>query len=354
MGTTAAMIVLSGPPAAGDAAVAAWLAATGWEETAVATAICTTFALAPEALGVTGEPLPSGDPRRLRQATEELSRRTGGLAVGIGIEDSDILVLAVAEAGSLHSSVELGPIAAVPAPAPDPIWDHLLAPGFSREDLAAVWAAPATYAEEVLAGTARLCGWATEPLLPGAPTGRSVVKQRSLRRIDPDARPDAHPAGPGEGARLGHVGGDEAVRAAAGADLRLQVVAHGIGEPGTRLTVIVWGPALDEGLIRLRGVELLIGHPAAPQARLSAPFGDAPPPAAVHFEVALPRGVADQAAALRGVSAQEGVRRWLETRIEATVIATALRSGVATLHTGLIPDAIHDRAVTWSLDVDVS
>ncbi len=65
-------------------------------------------------------------------------------------------------------------------------------------------------------------------------------------------------------------------------------------------------------------------------------------------------GFVDQVAAVQGVGAEEGVRRWLETRIEATVTAKALRPGTGVLHVALIPDDVDERAVTWSIDAEVS
>ncbi|MBA9005295.1 hypothetical protein [Thermomonospora cellulosilytica] len=346
MGSYFALVLIAGPPADADAAVAGWLHDTGWQEADGAPARCTTFEAGPQVLGVAGDPAPTADPALLQEVAAGLSARTGHLAVGIDVEDSDILTLLVAEAGTVRQVVRCGPAVAAPPPVPHPVWGRLLGPGGSLDDLATAWTQPAVYAEEVLDRIAGLCGWHADRLRPGGEAHRPVVAERRVRRAGDEDRSAAGPA------RFGHVGGDDVVEARAGVPVRPRIIAHSVGGDGAGVTVIAWGPAIEEGLLRPLSAELLVGVPQQPLARTGVSLVPGPP-ATGHFDAAVPAGYPDQATAIRGVPPDEGIRRWLGTRIEAAVILTAERPGTGDLHLGLLPEGDRDRAVAWTVGVNV-
>ena len=359
MGAYFSLLVLSGTPAEADATVAAWLDASEWEEIEEEEGqegeemmgTCTTFRAGQDAVGIAGDPVPLADPERLRETTTEVSSHADDLVVGIDVEDSDVLTLVVADAGTAHQVVRVGPAVETPVSTPDRIWTRVLDTEHSLDDLAAAWAAPATYAEDALDRTCALCGWAGDRLQPHVESTPPVVTKRHVRLTSPDTDEESGK----EETQLGHIGGDHGVTASVGDDARFRVVAHSIAGKGAKLTVIARGSALDDELLDPQTVGLTVGHPATPRVHTSAPLrdngNDDGRRVSAQFDSTIPPGFETPAAAMRGVSATEGVRRWLKTRIEAAVSAKAVQSGTGVLTVDLIPDDAD--AVTWSVDVNV-
>lgn len=268
--------------------------------------------------------------------------------VAVSVRDSDIAALALALDGDVVQAVTLGP-AAAPAPSPDPRWAVVLRRGHSLDELAAAWQTPLTYAEQALIAMAPLVRWGPALVGGGWATAKSALEQHAIhlgRQTVPSSQPPA----------LGHVGGDAEVRCSPGGTGSLVVVAHSTRGPGVGLDITLWGPALDAELVVGARARATIGAPPDAAAPVTLTWGRADGVVATASwpGLSIPQGAADQRAAFAGVAPDEGVRRWLATRIEVTVELTCGQPGTRDLYVALLPAANRGGAARLGTEVTVA
>ncbi len=374
MGAFFSVLILSGEPLSSDAAVKAWLTDSALLEGHRLSGTCTTFVMGESATGVVGPPVPLGNPG---EAAAHLSNFSNGPVIGIDVHDSDLLTLGLWEEGVAVQILEVGPVVTEPLPDLNPAWEKLLLPGKTLHDFSASLATPAVFAEEVLARAGESMGWFTDRLvlseedLPDVlsrypiyrtgisgsltdPVAESVTDLVTDLVTDPLTNPANEPATEQGPAQLGHRGGIHEVVAKVGGQLTAQIIAHSVSSPGSRLTVMAWGEALDKGLIEPQAIQLMTGYPTGLQPQYHTDVTPGDNPVAYSFGVEIPAGFPEMSLFFQQLGAKEGMKKWLETRFEATLVAKALKPGAETLHLALLPEDDHDRAVTWSVEVVIN
>jgi hypothetical protein len=140
-----------------------------------------------------------------------------------------------------------------------------------------------------------------------------------------------------------HVGGTRArLRVRVGESTALSMVAHNVGGASLGVTVVIWGPALDRGLLDPKEVLLIVGSPlhgSKLTSQLQLAQADLGPIRVANFpNAALRSGPTSPQTAFRpGVDFDTGWEAWLNTRVELSLATPALRLGSGEIHLGLVP-----------------
>lgn len=270
-----------------------------------------------------------------------LSSALSGRAFAVRVHDGDLLEVFSAREGVVEDR-----------------WTNW--PGYfegARPPPAAPGAPPSHDALAVLAKTAADHGWIAARAQVGAaslpPELRARCVELVLRRSASESDDRTPPA-------FDHVGGSVHPREARlGEALTVTVVAHNVGGRLRGLAVVVFGPAVEDGVVRPDGLVTRLGDPAAPVAvvaPLVAGLGEGPSWVATLPDAALPRGHVDVAAAFRaGASVEGAMAGWTAARVEVELTVTALVRGRAKLHVGLVPLENPDAGqAAWTTTVRVS
>jgi hypothetical protein len=301
------------------------------------------------------------DPAILEDLGGAVSAATDGVTVGVLVHDSDLLELRLFRAGKLEDKLTNWPgyFSGKPRPAPprgrwrEPrrsAWRDLLLEGHRIEELEEVWRGGAG-PEATLAKLAAPVGWDVRYLTAGLsslePDLRTTCAELRWRAVDARTMGRRPPA-------FGHVGGPDKVTAATGDRAPVTVVAHNVAGPMHGIAIVMWGEAIERGLLAVDGVHVQVGSPAAPErVRATLAEQDGQLVAAIPT-LAIPEGYESPAAALATGTPDEGLARWLSARIEVEVEGIAARRGTADLHVGLVPDENPEEGQTsWTTRVQI-
>jgi len=315
------------------------------------------------------------DMAQLEALTSMLSSAVNRVAVGILVHDSDLLELRLFRSGTKIDEFCSWPgyFAGKSKPrrgasrkgAGHPeVWRDLFISGATEQDLRAAWESPATFEEasKTLERMAPIVGWSPElPSVGYRSVPDSVISTctKLCFRREPQPSRTAKSARPPVLAHEGGVGPE--LEAYVGDPVALSAVAHNTGGASQGITIVIWGPALDQEMVDPTHVTVTSGLPEAGhvvEANLEATPGETGTlRIATLGEIALPEGLAGPAAAFDAASGhyELGMKAWLRTRIQASMETPALRADSADLHIGLVPAANPDAGQTsWTIQLQIA
>lgn len=296
------------------------------------------------------------------------SRATGAPTVSILVHDSDVLDLRLYRDGELVDRFDSFPgyfegeatdAERAEAAGHPERWTPALAGGVETEALAAVFGAEDGFAERTLAEACALLGCdprraslgyryaAQDPADEAPVTLRFRLRERPAheRKLDGPPSLEAHASVP-------------AVELAVGDGLRLGYGARSIGGPGRGLSVVVWGEALDLGLLAIDRLELLVGdvragarHEVAEPERAGSDGG--PCLVLERPEQLLPAGSAMPFGFVPGVDVAAMMNAMAAGSVHVNVVGRVLAPGRGALHVGFVPHDDRERGQT-SMTTDVT
>ncbi len=289
----------------------------------------------------------SQDDRDIVRLTKLLSTANPEcFAVGVRVHDGDRLDLWLFQNGAERDHVcnWSGYFAGRPPPkraAGKPAaWRSLLVSGASSADLLAAWEnVPRPDGPAILERMAPLLGWEKDAVTVGF---RSLPESLRERCTELTFR---FPSQPTEAPRLpalGHVGGTpDSLGARVGDRISPTAVAHNSGGNLQGLSIVLFGPVIEEGLLRPEGLTVVVGNPRSARlvhASFAPSLADPYVFTAQLPDVALPAGYADMAAAYRATAnAEQAIGAWMAARVEAKPAVRVFKTGSGDLHIGLVP-----------------
>ncbi len=286
------------------------------------------------------------DVRLLDTLGSALSANGFGTAVGVAVHDSDLLEMKLYCNGAVGGRFSNWPgyFNGDPKPLSPEIdhpeaWLNLVNDSRDSSALEVAWrSSPLESAEDVLVRISRLIGWEPDAVLCGltrlTETQKSACLQLGFRTVPAtvSTRPELRLPS------LAHVGGTgPQIRAREGETVALSIVAHNVGAAGRGLTGVVWGTAVDRGLLDLKDVRVVLGPPRE-GIKLFAPLQVAqsstgPIRVAAFPDAELRSGPATAAAAFHsGIDFKQGMQSWLTGRIEFSLAGALLAAGRADIH----------------------
>jgi hypothetical protein len=305
----------------------------------------------------------SQDVSLLDELGKALSARAAEVVLTVLVHDSDVLDLRLFRAEKRIDAFSNWPgyFAARPKPR-DPLrtgraqrraaWSPLLVKDHRVDEIETAWASGKA-PEEILTTMAPLVGWDARFVNAGFSSITPAIRAASTElrfRMAGAARSGARPPA------WGHEGGDASVTASAGDPFVVMMVAHNVGGPMKGVSIVVWGEAVERGIVTVSSVRAVVGSPAHPgHAQAQLVESDGLRVATLH-DVSLPEGYDSPAAALAAAAGapEEGLDRWLRTRFEIDCDAVAVKRGEADLHLGLVPLQNPERGQTsWTTRVKV-
>lgn len=299
-----------------------------------------------------------------------LSEAVNGMSVAILVHDSDLLELRLFRHGNpmkmfcnwpdyFADQNNLAQSRAEDGAGHTKAWRDLLLNSSTEQDLRAAWESSSTFEEasKILERMAPLVGWNSEWATVGfdsiterlSLTCKKLYFQKKKSQISYSKPP-----------LLAYEGGVDELKAYVGAPLTLSVVAHNTGRASQGITIVVWGPAFDEGIVDPTTVTLTIGPQEANMVFETSldltPSETGQLRLARLTEVMLPQGLASPAAAFKARSGnyKQGINAWLATRVEVSMKTFALREGTADLHIGLVPIGNPEAGQTsWTIELQI-
>ncbi|RKH68157.1 hypothetical protein D7X96_17850 [Corallococcus interemptor] len=304
-------------------------------------------------LAVYDEATEGQDDAMLEAGALLLSSVLPSAVVGVRVHDSDVLDLWLAKEGPVVDRFRNWPGYFTGKPIPSrrtgrlagrpEAWRELLVSG-APDLLRAAWDAPPTRqgASEILGRLAPLLGWDSDRVTVGFRSLPDAVRAGcTVLALRPAASPVTAPST--RLPALGHEGGvGPSLNARVGEQLTLSAVAHNTGGALRGLSIVLFGQALEDGLVTPGVAALTLGAPEdgrEQEAPLSASRIGEQWVWEAHFsDTLLPEGHADPAAAFRAsTSAEQAVSLWAATRVQVSISASAARAGRGELHIGLVP-----------------
>jgi hypothetical protein len=126
---------------------------------------------------------------------------------------------------------------------------------------------------------------------------------------------------------------------AVGEPMQLHLPFRNEGGPSRGLTVLVWGPAIDAGLVVPTRARLGQGNDALERTLESRATGPGMLLFTARFlDFAIPPGVSLEEP-LRGTAKRKRDQLWFETARVAWIFGTVLARGVADVHIGIVPNS---------------
>lgn len=326
----------------------------------------TVLVLPPDAggfLAIYDEASESQDVGALDDLAEKVSRAARGHAFSVLVHDSDVLRLGLFRSGERRDTYDSYPgyfgdgaprkkkKGTAGAPREDAgrpeVWEPLLAPPHTRDELAAAFTSEDLFAEATLRRIAELVGCDAARVgtgyrymtNDGAALPEGTVTLHFRAKVGP-----AHET-PNEGPpKLEvHMPYGEARQAlAVGDELRLPFAAKNVGGASRGLTITVWGGALTRGLVAVERLEVILGNVLAgakptthvPEARVSK---DGERLLVVELpDAELVAGSAVPAFA-PGVDVRRAMDAWQRAMVHVNVVGRVEAPGEGKLQCGLVP-----------------
>ncbi len=279
-----------------------------------------------------------------------LSEHLATEALSILVHDSDVLELRLFRSGeqldrfNSHPSY-FGKVSAKKRKAMAgnaELWAPLLAPGANDKDLRSVWDREKLFAEETLAETSKLLG------LDG---GRTGIGFNYAEKSDPKyvklafrhaVRP-VHET-PAEAATTFEMGAySPNIDLSVGFPFQTSCAVRNTGSASRGLSLILWGTALEQGLLSVDSVELVIGVPQRGSQRITAPLEDRKSADGKRLRMAsfpellIPAGPSGGIPALGATDPRKMIEVMLSSQIHANVYGKGLAKGEGKLHFGFVP-----------------
>lgn len=328
-------------------------------------------------IAVYDEATENQDSQRLKRLATQLSAEVNNFALGVLVHDSDILLLHLAQSGQHVDTFDSAPDYFRSRPTgrrrayvgqPER-WRAVLRPDASPEQLRAAWVAEDTFADDKLARIS--------PLL-GLDPDRASTGYEYLSRGDLDLAGFTRLTFRSQGApaiqyakglpRLERAGGVANSKLVVGTEFgsgmqTISATARSVGGSSQGLHLVVWGDALDRGLIDLDGAVVVrrdktTGLPVSEEVAferrsdggISHWFADLP-----HYEI--PQGLSagsDLSSLFLGSIGRRGMDAVIDTCITANLRGIARAPGRGKLHIGFAPLANYQAGQTsWTIEVDV-
>lgn len=307
--------------------------------------------------------------------------RVGSAAVTVLVHDSDVLEMRLFRGGQQEDRYNSYPdyFEEDPDAERQPVvgdaerWRPVLAPGATPDVLRAAWGTPTVFAEEIPRTLAPLLGW--DP-------NRCGTGFRYLSEVADDVtgftrlafRPSAatvqgRPALWADGPpRFEQAGWSPEAHLPVGGTGHLSVSFRSAGGPGRGVQLVLWGPALDQGLIDARTVRLYWQGDACAWSRQEAPLqvGNAADGTGLRHarleDVPIPAGLSEAAlghlpqkgpdvfpdhqsverafleiSRSTGLSARRLTDFWIATTIGVGPMLEGVKRGVAEVYIGIVP-----------------
>lgn len=314
------------------------------------------------------------DRTRLNAIATHLSGSLDNGAVSILVYDGDLLELSFSLAGKQMGEMTNWPGYFSGAGKPSSFlfkgnddrphfWRDFFAEDVTDEDVRNAWTVQGHFelANAVLTQLAPLVNWHPELCKLGYNSiPESILLQCTALHF---RRENSLGSQPGMSAppTLAHEGGTASpLICKVGDTVQLLSISHSTGGASRGVTLVVWGEALDTGLVTLSHVILQPGLEDDRQlseadfVAVSAETGMIY--TAEMMDVELIAGFSDVAAAFAAADGEydAGIKLWLNTRLEARVDCVALKPGIADIHVGFVPQANPNEGQTsWTIQLEI-
>jgi hypothetical protein len=291
-----------------------------------------------------------------------LSKRLETEALTILVHDSDVLELRLFRSGEIVDRFNNNPSYFGKANAAERTaaagnadrWGPILSAPADVEGLRAVWAKETLFAEDTLAALSELVGLDRDR----ASTGYSHLEQDEPddpRYVKLAFRHSVRPAqetpleGPpsfewaGTGALPSREGGMPMLEVSAGFPWQISSSVRNVGGSSRGVSVVVWGDALDQGLLSADSVEITAGGSESRVGHGAAPFLDRRSAdgkklrMATFADLTLPPGHRVGLDAWALANPTKAFDLMFASKVHANVHGKGLAKGEATLHVGFIP-----------------
>ena len=310
------------------------------------------------------------DDKRLDALAGALSAELETSAVTVLVHDSDVLEMRLFEDGKRADRYNNAPgyfdervskKAAAEAAGHPERWSHLLRDGVTAAAVRAIWSDETLHAETVLAKTAAALGWNGRLAGTGysyTVAGHGVSGAQTILRLRMAERPKAEQtaSGPPRFERGGYMPEPEL---SVGEPLQLHCDVRNVGGASRGLAIVVWGEAIDRGLVAPSEVEVTVGmtlsRPQAPRVTVPLAAENGIPGLLARFaDLDLPAGhdIYDKSA--RRLDPRTLVDLAGRSGVSAIVKGAVVAPGAGKLHVGFVPLAAQQDgqcAHTMSLSV---
>ncbi len=304
------------------------------------------------------------DTGKLSALAAALSSAAGSAAVCVMVHDSDVLELALFRGGKRADAYVNNPeyfgkaskqVRDAAAGKPE-LWEDLLKPGASVDDLGNAWAEAPLFAEGILMKTAEMLGWSPEH----AANGYNYLDKQgpgiTLLGFRLKERPAHEKKAEGLTAfRMASY--SPRIEPCAGDLTQIHASVSNSGGGSTGISVVVWGPAVTDGLIRPESLSAYTGADvglnaqnasgAAAQKAFSSPKApftetateEGPVWKAAFPDFNVPAGVLS--AFSRGLPEpgqhMKAMQAMFATQVHVAVETRILKEGSGDVHVGFIP-----------------
>lgn len=306
------------------------------------------------------------DTARLDHMAEIISTVAGTTAISILVHDGDRLQMSLFRGGTKRDSIDSWPGyfegEAPSASASDfTAWADLLPPGKSIDDLRRAWT-PVHLDEGALPRLRRIAqvlGMHSDQCTLGA-NSLPATMASEFRTLAFASGPPLNDIVVSRLPVLGHTGGlKSATKIGIGESRILTMIAHSTGASGTGIRLIVWGRALEVGLVRVVCASIIIGGPedaVTIQLELvKQPTSSGIVLVSTIDDVSMPAGYTGpgDAFAAAGGDVVRGMAMWMDTRVSVDLQLIGVQSGAGDLHFCLQPLTNHDGQALLSTRVRV-
>jgi len=310
------------------------------------------------------------DDKRLDALAGALSAELETSAVTVLVHDSDVLELRLFEDGKRADRYNNAPgyfdervskKAAAEAAGHPERWSHLLRDGVTAAAVRAIWSDETLHAETVLAKTAAALGWNGRLAGTGysyTVAGHGVSGAQTILRLRMAERPKAEQtaSGPPRFERGGYMPEPEL---SVGEPLQLHCDVRNVGGASRGLAIVVWGEAIDRGLVAPSEVEVIVGmtlsRPQAPRVTVPLAAENGIPGLMARFadlDLRAGHDIYDKSA--RRLDPRTLVDLAGRSGVSAIVKGAVVAPGAGKLHVGFVPLAAQQDgqcAHTMSLSV---
>lgn len=205
-----------------------------------------------------------------------------------------------------------------------------------------------TFADERLGDIALSIGLPDGHVLSGLDDARVSAGPDAITLFFDTTQPEAPAIGPSRFQAAGHTAWPST---AVGGDWMVSVSARSVGGPGSSIDLLIWGPALAQGLVEPTGVRLSSGIGANRSGSTPDVLDEATSGEGRVLGGAFAFDIPGRAIGLATMGRRRGLAAWADSMVNVEILGEARQPGRAPLYVALVPDGDRESAATQEVDI---